>query len=187
MSSGLTNPLKLDDLVRNGVKYLTVDRTLSTGDMQRIATRFRSLNPDTVDMMTLPTRPITDSNGNYGGEQLVEPQAQQLIDRINGIKAPATRPATQPASAIQPAEVRIRVLNGTGEPGLATRSSDDLTAAGFAVAGRFPETPIASPMHTPSCATRRTPEPRLISCGLDCRRPLRSSPTQPCATSMSAC
>src|SRR5207248_3243908 len=93
VSTAPTNPLEINALVGNATKYVTVDKQLSTPDMTRLAKRFRSLNPDTVDMLTLPTEARV-VGGEYTGEKLVQPGAQDLIDRINGIvHQPAGAPA----------------------------------------------------------------------------------------------
>jgi polyisoprenyl-teichoic acid--peptidoglycan teichoic acid transferase len=128
VSTGLTNPLEVNALVANGTKYLTIDNELSTKDMTSLAKRFRSLNPDTVDMLTLPTEGRI-VHGEYTGEKLIEPQAQQIIDRINGPTA-----ATSAPSSVKTAEVRLRVLNGTGADGLAGKVSNDLEGVGYNIA-----------------------------------------------------
>src|SRR5206468_1304421 len=55
ISSGLGNPLTLNRLVNIGVSNLTVDQTMSTKDITTVARKFRSINPDSIDMLTLPT------------------------------------------------------------------------------------------------------------------------------------
>ncbi|MCU1462300.1 MAG: hypothetical protein JWO37_2375 [Acidimicrobiales bacterium] len=131
VSSGLTDPFKLNALIANGVKYVTVDSTLSSKDMTTIAKKFRSLNPDTVDMETLKTDAYI-VKGQYSGEKLVQPEAQLQINRINGIKYYG--PGTAPPSGISPAQVRMVVLNGVGQAGLATKVGTALSTAGFEVA-----------------------------------------------------
>jgi LCP family protein required for cell wall assembly len=93
-SSNLANPLRLNAHINDGVKNLTVDKTLSVSDMVKIARKFQSLDADGVAMETLKTEP-NYAGGTYLGEKLVQPDAQQQIDRFNGI-APAAPP---PASA----------------------------------------------------------------------------------------
>ena len=121
VSQGLGNPFRLNRLVGIGIDKVTIDTAFSTKDIYKISKRFRSLDPKKVDLLTLPTTPI--GNGSrYQGEQLVQPFAQVLIDRINGIDS------TQPGGAlsVKPGDVRVRVLNGAGTAGLAGRVSDDL-------------------------------------------------------------
>ena len=55
VSSGLGNPLTLNRLISIGVDNVRVDQQMSTKDITTLARRFRSIDPDTVDMLTLPT------------------------------------------------------------------------------------------------------------------------------------
>jgi LCP family protein required for cell wall assembly len=127
LTSGLSNPLTLNRLIGIGVQNLTVDRSMSTSDMVTVARRFRSLDPDSVDMQTLPTTPYTTAGG--ADVLLVDGgAAQPLIDKING-KAP-------PASVgVTPSEVQVRVLNGNGSTGAASKVAGMLQSAGFEVTG----------------------------------------------------
>ena len=121
VSQGLGNPFTLNRLVGIGIDKVTIDKAFSTKDIYTIAKRFRSLDPTRVDLLTLPTTPI-GRGSSYQGEQLSQPLAQVLIDRINGIDS------TQPGGAlsVKPGDVRVRVLNGAGTAGLASRVAGDL-------------------------------------------------------------
>ena len=127
VSSGLGNPLTLNRLIGIGVNNLTIDSSMSTKDIVTVARRFKSLDPNKVDMQTLPT---TDYTTPGGAEVLLvdDDAAQPLIDHING-KAPPE------PSKIQPAEVQVRVLNGNGADGAASKAGAQLTSAGFTVSG----------------------------------------------------
>jgi len=86
VSSGLRNPLRLNRLVNVGTRDLTLDRAMSSGDLLKLARRFRSLDPSTVDMVTLPTR-----GANVGGASVLllnKDAAKPFIDRLNGITPP---------------------------------------------------------------------------------------------------
>ena len=130
VSTGLTNPLRLNRIIGIGVKDVTMDSAMSTKDVVRLANRFRSLDPDTVDMLTLPTRPA-----NVGGHSVlkVQPEARAYIDRMNG-KAPVG--AGGGPSAVQPGDIRVRVLNGTGADEAASRVGQALEERGFNVADK---------------------------------------------------
>ncbi len=129
VSSGLTNPVKLNRLVGIGVRQVTLDSRMSTSDIGKLARRFRSLDPETVDMITLPTRPVTRNGASV--LLLQEEEAQRYIDRLNGIAPPDSGTITA-----QPADVRVRVLNGSGEDGVASEASTALQEAGFNIADR---------------------------------------------------
>jgi LCP family protein required for cell wall assembly len=131
VSQGLRNPFKLNRLVGIGIKHVTVDSELSTKDIRSLATRFRSLDPDKVDLVTLPTQSIGSvAQGTYRGEQLVRPLAQPLLDRLNG---KAVEGGGFFGATAKPSDVRIRVLNGAGTPGLAASVGEDLRVQGYHV------------------------------------------------------
>ena len=127
VSSGLSNPLTLNRLISIGVNNLTIDSGMSTKDIVSVARKFKSLDPDSVDMQTLPTeRYITPGGADV--QLLVQKDAQPLIDRINGL-APAQ------AQPVRPTDVQVRVLNGNGADGAASSNASALQKAGFQVIG----------------------------------------------------
>ena len=127
VSSGLGNPLTLNRLISIGVSNVRVDQAMSTKDITTLAKRFRSIDPDTVDMLTLPT---SDGFAGDAAVQLLDTQrAQEFIDRLNGIKAPPP-----PSSSVKPADVAVAVLNGNGGDAVASTTAASLAQAGFKVA-----------------------------------------------------
>ncbi len=130
VSSGLSNPLTLNRLVGIGVRDVTLDDQMSTGDIVRLARRFKSLDADTVDMLTFPTEPA-DIDGT-SVLLLQDEEAQPYIDRLNGL----ARPDDQASASARPSDIRVRVLNGYGADGVASEASVGLTVAGFNVADR---------------------------------------------------
>ena len=123
VSSGLSNPLTLNRLISIGVDNLTVDKQMSTKDITTVARRFRSVNPDTVDMLTLPT---TDAYIGGAAVQLLDSKkAQDYIDRLNGVSVDT--------SLVHPADVAVEVRNGNGQDGAAAKAAASLTQTGFKV------------------------------------------------------
>jgi hypothetical protein len=119
----LGNPLTLNRLINIGVSNLTVDQAMSTKDITTVAKKFRSINPDTVDMLTLPT---TDAFIGGATVQLLDTkEAQAYIDRLNGV-SPDT-------NTVHPEDVAIDVLNGNGEDFAASKAASALTQAGFKI------------------------------------------------------
>lgn len=127
VSQGLSNPLTLNRLISIGVNNLTIDSTMSTKDMVSVARRFKSLDPNSVDMETLPTTPYTTAGG-ADVLLLNQDAAQPLIDEINGKAAPAP-------SSVRPSDVQVRVLNGNGGSGVASSTAVSLEKLGFQVNG----------------------------------------------------
>ncbi|MGI9022924.1 MAG: LCP family protein [Acidimicrobiales bacterium] len=134
-STGLTNPITLNRLIGIGVENLTIDSTMSTGDITTLARRFNSLDPESVQTLTLP------GTGTFVGEMAVmmldKAAAQAPLDVING-KEPEPPPAgPPPGDAAPPTVVDVKtpleVLNGTGAKGAAGKAADGLKAAGITV------------------------------------------------------
>jgi hypothetical protein len=97
--------------------------------MVTLGKKFKSLNADTVDMLTLPTTAVTIGGADV--LRLNKEEAQPFIDRINGKEPP---PPPGPAAPPRPGEVRVRVLNGNGSSGVASAVRDALQKPGFNVA-----------------------------------------------------
>jgi hypothetical protein len=102
---------------------VTVDDLLTADDIISLGRAFRSFNPSSLDTYALPTRP-----GSAGGASILRLQdeaAQPILDRFRGTDA----------RDLQPGDVRVQVLNGSGVTGHAGKTSAELTAAGFGAAG----------------------------------------------------
>ena len=124
------NPVRLNSIINSAVPNVKIDRAFSTKDMLRLAKRFKSLEPDAVEMLPLPTFQTRESGAAV--LKLKEPEATEVIDRLKGTAQPAG-PAGPPPKVI-PGTVRVRVLNGTGTGGQAGTSAQALQKAIFGVA-----------------------------------------------------
>ena len=119
------NPLTLNSLISTAVNNVVLDSAFSTKDIRRLAGRFRSLEPDAVEILSLPTVPA-------GARlRLKQPDASAVIDRFSGRSA---APGAAPPEVV-PGSVRVLVLNGSGTKGQAAAAAADLRAANFGVAG----------------------------------------------------
>lgn len=137
VDSGRYNPIQLNRLIGIGIRNLTIDSAMSNKDILSLGRRFKSLNPDAVEMLTLP---VTDAEARLGGQtasvlKVQQPEAQEFVDRLNG-RASTPSAAGPSADLLKPHDVRVRVLNGTGSDSLAGKVAGDLTAAGFTVADK---------------------------------------------------
>ncbi|HVF31741.1 MAG TPA: LCP family protein [Acidimicrobiales bacterium] len=127
---GLNFPA-ISRLVDTGVKNVQIDKGFGPGEIAQLANRFKSLDPDAVQMLTIPTVPA-----NVGGASVLrmkQPEAQQVIDTFLAKAPAAAAPADVPA--IPPGNIRMRVLNGSGAEGQAREVGGDLSGLGFNVAG----------------------------------------------------
>jgi LCP family protein required for cell wall assembly len=136
---GVRDPLTLNRLIDTGIHNVTIDSGLSAGDILKLSRRFSSLSPETVDMETLPTYPKGVRIGGQMASVLVakQPDAQQLIDRFTGKAAQAPAPATGVPAGVLPSQVSVRVLNGNGTSGQATKVATAIgpRGSGFNIAG----------------------------------------------------
>ena len=135
---GARNPATLNALINTGVRNVTIDDAFTSSDILRLGKRFRSLEPDAVETIALPT--VGARINGQSALRLKQPEAQEVIDRFNG-KADEPPPAAAPKGApeavpnIATNRIRVRVLNGSGVEGQATAVSTALREAGFNVTG----------------------------------------------------
>ncbi|HET9442389.1 MAG TPA: LCP family protein [Acidimicrobiales bacterium] len=130
------NLLAINRLVDTGIRNVKIDESFDTGTISRLALRFKSLDPSSVQMLTVP-----GTGARVNGASVLrikQPEAQQAIDTFLGkVEAPAEpeEPSGDKVPAIPPSSIRLRVLNGSGVEGQARSTADGLSKIGFAVAG----------------------------------------------------
>ena len=132
ISKGIRNPFTLNRMVEIGTENVTIDDAMSSKDILALGKRFRSLDPTSVQMYTLPT-----TQARIGGAAVLrvkEPDAQQVIAEFTGAN-PQPAEGERPPTNIPPSTVRVRILNGSGIGGLAGKTAQQLAAAGFQSAG----------------------------------------------------
>ena len=120
---GLRNPVTLDALIDSGLEAVTIDDSLDGDDVLDLARQFRKFKPGNLDVYQLPV--VDDSVGGAAILRLEPRAAESVLDIF--------RP--QGPDDVTPSAVRVRVLNGTGNPGEAAAASDDLRGIGFPIAG----------------------------------------------------
>jgi len=170
-SSGvLTNPARLEGLLRAALGSLTVDDSTTIDDLQRLATRLRGVRADKVRFETIPVRAPTPAEGAnalgelpvYGSVQIYDQSAlNAFLAPLRGQKPQTGSPGSATATAAGPdgipagpvsarSDVRVTVYNGTGVAGTGDRTTATLASAGFAT----------SPAHTWTDGTRTANEVR---------------------------
>jgi LCP family protein required for cell wall assembly len=123
VARGLRNPVTLDELIDSTLDAVTIDDTLDGNDLLDLARRFREFDPESLEVYQLPVE--DDSVGGAAILRLVTQQAEDILDVFR---------SRDPAELTEES-VRVRVLNGTGEPGQASRTSTALRGVGFASGG----------------------------------------------------
>ena len=145
ISKGIRNPFTLNRLVGIAVKNVHTDSEMSTKDIFSLGRRFKSLDPQSVTMLTLPV--VEARIGGADVLKIKRPEAQEIVDLFNGVNQNQDGGAA--AVNVLPSTVRVRTLNGSGVNGIAGKTAAALTTYGFQNAGtgdadgyRYPETVI---------------------------------------------
>lgn len=125
--------------------YVTTDSGLTPEVMLHLGEDLRGLSTESVQFLTVPwttyagnaqwiSSSQTPATGNVNWVQWIQPQANHLFSAIaHDTRLPRTRQAgtRQP----RPAQVSVRVMNGTTRSGLAASTASALTGRGFHVLG----------------------------------------------------
>jgi LCP family protein required for cell wall assembly len=134
----------IDTLTSHG--YVTTDSGLTPGSMLRLGEALRGVATKSVEFVTVPWNTYTgnaqwiDSSqspatGNTNWIQWLQPQANNLFSAIaHDVRLP--KADKKKAKPVIPADVKVRVLNGTTTPGLGSSTAASLHARGFDVVGR---------------------------------------------------
>lgn len=120
---GARNPATLARMVETGVDHITLDEYTTAQDLIDLGGAFRDYDPELLRTYTLP---VTDAvRGGADVLDLVSIGSEEVLDLF--------REPTDPAEpgAVDPEEVTIRVLNGTGIPNQGSETTSDLAEAGF--------------------------------------------------------
>lgn len=126
IKSGIGNPLTARALADRTLKKLTVDASFDTSDVYRLINSFRDVDPNDTEHVQMETLPGTGAMRS-GQSVLITKQAEAepILERLR------TFNDQPPAAAAKPADVTVRVLNGSGQSGLAATALNALVAAGF--------------------------------------------------------
>lgn len=121
INQGARNPNTLRRLVDLGADIVSVDDAWSADVALALATPFREFDPADLERFQLP---VTDDwAGSQSILRLQEDAAQPTFDLFRG-------EGMEP-EMLDPADVTVQVLNGTGVEGQGGEATDALIAAGF--------------------------------------------------------
>ena len=142
VNASITSPLTINSFIGAAVGNLTIDDTLSQGDLLHIADVFRGLPSSHLVTETLPTTAYVTSGGADALKE-AQPYAQNLINEFNAIgSTPAvpvkgTKSTSTTTTTTVPTEahslVGVNVFNASTVGGLAHLTALALTAQGFDV------------------------------------------------------
>ena len=142
LDSGLlSNPLRLLSVVTDAAASMTTDNGMSVSDLVGIAESLRNVSSKNVQFITAPNQAWPpDPNARV---QFAQPQADEVFSAIaRDVTVPKVKvtPSATPTSAAQvlttsPADVKVKILNGSGQQGIAAQAATALTSRGFDVTG----------------------------------------------------
>jgi LCP family protein required for cell wall assembly len=130
-SSGLlTNIPSLLSIANTATKALTVDDGLgSTSSLLRLAESLAHLRSKNVTLITMPSTTDTYDYPTYDQHLMaVQPQDDVLFQLVRTNQVWRGKLPAQPYASVQ-----VRVLNATGQPGLAAQTAASLRKLGFDV------------------------------------------------------
>ncbi|MCU1428899.1 MAG: transcriptional attenuator, LytR family [Actinomycetia bacterium] len=127
INSAAKHPLNADNVLNKVFAPLTRDRNLGLSDMRALAVAFRSTDPASVQMLTVPSTP----DHIQGQDVLLVDQAgaAPVFEQLRSI-GPKAKPLPVPKDVV-PNQVTVKVLNGSGVQGAAKSTMDALQISGF--------------------------------------------------------
>ncbi len=140
LSAGtLLNVRKLNDVFNVATASVRVDKSLSAGELRKLALRFSKFQAGGVTFSTIPVT----GNAKIKGEDVVlldKPKLAELFASLKRDEPPVTSEPEAPAGptnplTVQPGAIPVQVFNGAGVSSLGRKAYDDLEAAGFQVTG----------------------------------------------------
>src|ERR1022692_4893731 len=131
----LTSPTKLYTVIGDAAKAMTTDASLT--QLLHIASSLNGLSTKNVQFITVPTSPWP---GDPTAElEFSQPQSGTLFSAIaHDVKLPKIKKAGKGGGVlltVSPSQVKVEVLNGSGENGQAGLAANALTSRGFDVGG----------------------------------------------------
>ena len=121
VSEGLANPLLLGDVLGVASDAALLDDSMGVDDFIQLGRKFRGINDDTLQTLTLDV-----SDDTVNGSAVLRLQDTEANERKLGIFRGATG-----AGSEQAPEISVIVLNGTGTDGQASEIADGLDRLGF--------------------------------------------------------
>lgn len=134
----LLNPVKVVRLVNQFSENVKTDADLNVNEMKTLALRLRGFNSGKVDMRVVPSAGARIKGVSY---VIANDKQTKLLFSAMQEREPLPDYGRTGVSSLEPADVRVTVLNSTGVPDTAKKEADVLTAAGFPA----PPTGNASP------------------------------------------
>lgn len=139
----VTNPVRLDQFVSAAAESLQIDDTLDRGQILELAAKMSAIKLDQIEFARLPIANdnATDPKTGKTGYVTWEPAGAKKIfnsiitDQPLVVKKSGSTAAAKPKSEAAPANITVKVLNGSGMTGLGKQAVTELKKLGFKVDG----------------------------------------------------
>jgi len=136
----LSNPFRLLSVVTDAAASMTTDSGMSVSNLVGIAESLRHLSSKNVQFITAPNQQWPP---NPARVQFAQPQADEVFTAIaHDVTVPKVKvtPSSSPSGGAQvlttsPSNVKVKILNGSGQHGIASQAASALTSRGFDVTG----------------------------------------------------
>ncbi|WP_228010454.1 LCP family protein [Nonomuraea phyllanthi] len=130
----LTDPGKLNGFLQAAAAAVTVDSELTLDRMLDIANSVKGLTAKELKGITVPVEPYPADKNRV---QFSQPAARDFFERVRtDVEVTPTAAAGKPAAPkVSNDQVRVQVLNGTGESGKAGQVAGELADQGFVITG----------------------------------------------------
>ncbi|MFZ4515778.1 MAG: LCP family protein [Acidimicrobiia bacterium] len=129
IKSGITNPLTARKLADSTLKKLQVDSAFESSDIYRLINSFRDVDPNDTERVRMETLPGTGAMRNGQSVLLVkQPEAGALLAELRTFNS-------SPVPTLSPEDIPVRVVNASGQSGLAATIMTELQRQGFLSGG----------------------------------------------------
>ena len=116
---------KLRELADIGGKNFKMDRNLSLAGLSEVAGRFRSFDPERYEAYTAPSLGFEDNEAG----NVVVPDLDTLEVMFDALKRNESPAEADGIPDVDVSSIRVKVLNGTGEEGIASSAGAQLSDA----------------------------------------------------------
>jgi len=132
-SQSVKSLLTANEIADKTIPKLKADNSLNRGDINKLITSFRKVDPNdpnSLQTVTLPTVPGPTTKSLGSVLELKQPDADAVLARLRSTGSSASQP-----QGPSPSQIRVRVFNGSGQGGIASRVGADLQQQGFVTVG----------------------------------------------------
>ncbi|WP_343239778.1 LCP family protein, partial [Streptomyces sp. SID9913] len=136
-SSGiLLNPMKFRDVTRAVLGSVRADKGFGTDELLDLGRAMRNFSPSSSEFTTVPIGKMGHRVAGVGSTLKWDPEkSEHIFDalrRDKPLSLPRTKDGGAQRVAVDPAQIRVQVENGTATAGLGRRVDAALAATGFA-------------------------------------------------------